>query len=210
MKIAVSFLKIKANLKENIEKLNHTQADYFHFDIMDGFFVTNQTRPFNQDKQLAGFMKKPFDVHLMVKDVYQYVDCYAKLKPLWITFHLEVNDTDNIIDYIKAKGIKIGLSIKPNTDVKELLPYLDKIDLVLLMSVEPGQGGQKFLPATEARLHDLVKYRTEQNLDFLIQIDGGINQATMRYCQKADLVVVGSYITDNDNYEKQINNLLNY
>ncbi len=208
MKIAVSFLEIKKNLIENIKKLNNAKISTFHFDIMDGCFVLNKTRDFEEDKQLAQIMAKPFDVHLMVKDVKKYVDWYAKLNPEWITFHLEIGNTKELIKYIKRKKLDVGISIKPDTSIEKIIPYLDEIDVVLLMSVPPGKGGQKFLKKTTARIEYLYKYRQQKNLSFLIQVDGGINDKTIKEVSKADVVVVGSYITKCKEYDNQVENLI--
>lgn len=203
MKIAVSFLGIKNNLTTNIKKLNQLDFDYFHFDIMDGNFVKNKSRTFLEDQEIAKLMKKKFDIHLMVSDVKAYIDQYQKLKPMWLTFHVEVRDVDYLIDYLKSKNIKVGLSLKPKTKIEKLIPYLDRIDQVLIMSVEPGYGGQLFLKSAIKKIDYLYEYRQKHNLKYLIQVDGGINDKTIAYCKNADIAVVGSFIT-NKNYQQQI------
>lgn len=210
MKLSASFLSIKENVKENIKKLDNSNIDYLHLDIMDNIFVPNMTWSIIEISDLLENTLKPKDVHLMVKDVISYVDSYSKLKPEFITFHLEaINNVDEVINYIKSKDIKVGLSIKPNTEVKELLNYLNKIDLVLVMSVEPGFGGQKFLNNSIDKVKELNRLRQKNNYNYLIEIDGGINLDTIKECCDAnvDMVVVGSYITNHDNYNEQINKL---
>lgn len=208
MKLSASFLSIKNNLKENIELLANTNIDYLHLDIMDGIFVNNKTYQIGEIEELFKNIKKKLDVHLMVSDIKKYIDDYARLNPEFITFHFEAaNDTESIIKYIKAKNIKVGLSIKPNTDVEVIKEYLPYIDLILVMSVEPGYGGQKFIMPTAAKIQKLQSIRKNYNLSFLIEVDGGINADTIKYCRGADIIVVGSYITNGDNYQKQINNL---
>jgi len=146
MKISASFLSIKEDLKNNIKKLDNTNIDYLHLDIMDNIFVPNITWSFNEINELLENTNKPKDVHLMVKDVIKYIDDYSKLNPEFITFHLEaVDNVLEVINYIKSKNIKVGISIKPNNNVENLKEYLPLVDLVLIMSVEPGFGGQTFI-----------------------------------------------------------------
>ncbi len=204
MQIAVSFLGIEKDLVKNLQLLNKTDVDYFHYDIMDGKFVENKTGLFKQDLAISKTLKKSFDVHLMVDDVKKYVDQYMLLKPEWITFHLEIGDTDNLIKYIKDKKIDVGISIKPNTAIDKLLPFLAKVDVVLIMSVEPGAGGQRFLKKAIDRINYLYKYRQEHNLKYIIQVDGGINDKTIKMVRTADVVVVGSFITNSNDYQKKL------
>ena len=144
----------------------------------------------------------------MVHDIEHYVDLYKSFHPIYMTFHLEATEEVlSCIDKIKAYS-KVGISIKPNTNVAEIFPYLDQIDLVLLMSVEPGFGGQTFIDIKE-KIEILKKYRQEKNLSFIIEIDGGINSDTIKKVEDADMVVVGSYITNSMDYEAQIRNLIN-
>ena len=152
MKISASYLSIKENLEENIIKLSNTNVDYIHVDIMDGKFVSNTNITDINILEL----NKPLDIHLMVKDVYKFIDMYKNLKPEYITFHLEIEENlFEIIDYIKSNGIKAGLSIKPNTDIGLLTPYLHLLDLILVMSVEPGKGGQEFIIDSKEKIDAL-------------------------------------------------------
>jgi ribulose-phosphate 3-epimerase len=208
MKISASFLSIKEDLKKNIKKLDQTSIDYLHLDIMDNYFVPNKSISFNEIKKILKGTKKPYDVHLMVKDIYKYIDDFKKLKPEIITFHLEIKENlFDVIEYIKKENIKVGISIKPNTDINELKPYLHLVDLILLMSVEPGFGGQKFMLNTTNRINDLIKLRGDYN--FLIEVDGGINDETVKYCRGADIIVSGSFITSENDYENQVQKLKN-
>lgn len=203
MLISGSFLSIKNNLKENIIKLDKSNIDYLHLDIMDNNFVPNITWDIETIKDLLKGTNKKYDVHLMVNDVYKYIDEYSELNPEYITIHLEAcNQVMDVIKYIKNKNIKVGLSIKPNTSVKELIPYLKYIDLVLVMSVEPGFGGQTFIANTTNKLRTLNELKREYN--FIIEVDGGINDNTIKYCMYADIIVVGSFITNSEDYNKQI------
>lgn len=209
MKISVSILGIKENLKEKIDILNNIRnVSYLHLDIMDGKFVTN----FNDDiGLLQGSLEnntKPLDVHLMVNDVKTYIDKYKILNPSNITFHYEVNDDINsIIKYIKDNNINVGLSIKPNTDISSIKPFLKDIDLVLVMTVEPGYGGQAFINQ-ENKIEELIKFKKENNLHYEIEVDGGINDKTIKDVSDVDIAVVGSYITSSDDYEEKIKNLI--
>ena len=202
MKISASFLSIKDNLKENIARLTQTDIDYLHLDIMDGSFVLNKTWDIEQIKGIINY-NKPLDIHLMVDDVYKYIDQFQVLNPIYITFHYEINyDIMKVIEYIRQYGIKVGLSIKPETDVEKILPYLPYVDLVLVMSVDPGAGGQTFIASTI----DKIKKLKEIKGDFLIEVDGGINGDTIKLIKDVDVIVVGSYIT-NGNYEERIKNI---
>ena len=200
--LSVSILGIKDNVDKliSIDKLN---PEYIHLDIMDGFFVNNIT-----DMSNLPNLNTPKDVHLMVRDVKKYIDIYKKYNPEYITFHLEVDeDIDGLIDYIHSLGIKVGISIKPNTEVLELDKYLNKIDLVLIMSVEPGKGGQTFLMNSISKVELLDQLRKENGYQYLIEIDGGINAETKKIVPLCDIFVVGSYITSSDDYQSRLSSL---
>ena len=203
--ISTSFLSIKDNLKENILKLDLTTTDFLHVDIMDGCFVDNNTASFDVYEEYLKDLNTPLDVHLMVKDVIKYVDLYKKLNPVIITFHYEaVKDHLEIINYIKSLDIKVGMSIKPGTKVDEITDLLPLLDLVLVMSVEPGYGGQEFIYDSIVKINELKKIREEKNLSYLIEVDGGINDITSKLCINADIIVVGSFITDSIDYQLNI------
>jgi ribulose-phosphate 3-epimerase len=204
MKISASFLSIKNDLQNNIIKLDNTNIDYIHLDIMDNLFVPNKTKDINFVTQLLKDTKKPLDVHLMVSDIFKYIDDYKTLNPEFITFHIEAyHNPKEVIEYIKKNNIKVGISLKPSTQVTEIIKYLDIIDLVLIMSVEPGFGGQEFIVETSNKIKQIKKI----NPNIIVSIDGGINDITVDHCQDADIIVVGSYITNSDNYQEQINKL---
>jgi len=204
MKISASFLSIEEPIKENIQKLTETTIDYLHLDIMDGKFVPNKTWSVEEIQKFIS-LKKPLDIHLMVEDVYSYIDNFSKLKPTYLTFHYEVeHDIMEVVQYIRQKGSKVGISIKPQTSVENLYPILPFVDVVLVMSVEPGKGGQTFQKEAVDKIEQLYSYREEHQLSFQIEVDGGINRDTLPFVNKADIVVIGSYIT-NGNYEEQVN-----
>lgn len=205
--LSTSILSIKDNLIDNI-KIIDEKTDYIHIDIMDGIFVNNNTWDINTVKLLTEGHKKPLDVHLMVSDVKKYIDDFSLLKPEYITIHLEsTNKIDEVIEYIKNKGIKVGLSIKPSTDVSKLYPFLKKVDLILIMSVEPGFGGQKFLDSATIKIDRLKELRTLYEYNYKIEVDGGVNLETLNKCINSDLFVVGSYITSSNNYEDRIDEI---
>lgn len=209
MKLSVSILSMKDqfDIKENIKKLNNCNIDFLHIDIMDGKFVKNSTWNCLNVKNILPNNSKPLDIHLMVEDIEKYINDFSILNPKYITFHLEATDNPiKIIKLIKEKNMGVGISIKPNTDVSKILPYLSLVDLVLVMSVEPGQGGQKFLDNSVEKINYLYQVRNDKNYNYVIEVDGGVNNTTIENCRKCDIVVVGSYITKN-NYEESIKSL---
>lgn len=208
MQISVSFLTSYYSQEKNLSEINKTSADYLHVDLMDGGFVPTKNFTIPHIKELLAEAQKPLDIHLMVFDPENYIADLKSLKPTYITFHLEA--TKNIvktIEIIKKNNIKVGLAIKPNTDILELIPYLSFIDLVLVMSVEPGAGGQKFLESSINRVAFLKEYRDNNNLQYKIEIDGGINADTIKLVPNVDIAVSGSYICKSSNYESQIKSL---
>ena len=207
MKVAVSILSIKENIKEAIAKLDNTCVDYIHLDIMDGIFVENKTWNIDEINTLVNDTKKSKDVHLMVQDLDKYIKDFSSLNPKFITFHCEAtNDIMKYIHLLHDKKIGIGLSIKPSTDVSVLKPYLPYLDLVLVMSVEPGAGGQKFMESSLKKIEKLKELRIQDNYHYLIEVDGGINEETISLVKEAgaDMVVSGSYITNSENYDEKI------
>lgn len=205
MKIAISFLKSKYNTLETIEKIEETNAEYIHVDIMDGEFVPNKTDKFIN---ILNNRKKPLDVHLMVSNPIPYILEYKNLKPGYITIHSEIdNNLNDLIDLIHSYNIKAGISIKPNTNIESIEKYLSIVDNVLIMSVEPGKGGQKFMDSIIYKIDILNKLRKEKKYNYIISIDGGVNDTTIEKTKGVDLVISGSFICENDNYQKQINKL---
>ena len=174
---------------------------------MDGVFVDNETMHIDEITLLLRENIKPLDVHLMCSNLKKYIPLYADLMPKYITFHLEaVDNVDEIINYIHSYGIKCGISIKPETNVDELLPYLDKIDLVLVMSVNPGLGGQTFMMESTNKINKLRKLNKGT---FKISVDGGINNETIKYVD-VDIAVSGSYVCMSNDFEEAISNLRGY
>lgn len=203
----MSFLKTRLTPQETISELNWTSCDYLHIDVMDGVFVDNETMHIDEITLLLRENIKPLDVHLMCSDLKKYIPLYADLMPKYITFHLEaVNNVDEIINFIHSYGIKCGISIKPETSVDELLPYLDNIDLVLVMSVNPGLGGQTFMMESIDKINKLKKLNKG---NYKISVDGGINNETIKYVD-VDIAVSGSYVCMSNDFEGAIRNLRGY
>lgn len=207
-KVSASILSVN-DLDNTIKELNTLDIDYIHLDIMDGKFVPNTSFTYDQIKKIIEVSEKPFDVHLMVRDVENYIYHYAMLNTEYITFHYEVLKDLKIIKKIKNYGIKCGISVKPSTDIEliyELLPY---IDMVLIMSVEPGRGGQKFIDNSLNKIKKLKDYIKKNNLNVIISVDGGINNNTGVNCVKngADMLVVGSALINSNDKENFIKEL---
>lgn len=209
VKIAASVLDCKSRI-EGVLDLNKTNISYVHIDVMDGKFVPNvQFEDMGEVSGINLVTKYPMDVHLMVDDPDYYIKHLKDMNIEFITIHLEIDkDKRELFKSIRKLGYKVGLSIKPNTKVKEIEPYLDEIDLVLVMSVEPGLGGQKFMDSTIDRVKDLRELILKSGRDILIEVDGGVNRENITKLDMADVVVVGSYITKSDNYYEQVEKLL--
>lgn len=182
-------------LKSEIQSID--TAKWLHFDVMDGVFVSNKTYDHQMLKEIKQYADQFFDCHLMIVNPEQAVDDYIKAGADLVTFHLEAaQDSKSLIRYIQSKGVKAGISVKPDTEVSLLDNVLAMIDLVLIMSVEPGKGGQKFLPSAVDKIRYLDEKRLNNHLSFKIEVDGGINLETAQYVKDAgcDIIVVGSYI----------------
>ena len=206
MKVAVSILSEKDNYKESIEKINKTDADYLHLDVMDGSFTESSSFSLNESKKIKELCNKKVDVHIMSIKLKKIVSEYININPYNITFHIENKDIEKYIDLIKEKNVKVGLAINPDTDLNTIYPYLDKIDRVLVMSVVPGKGGQKFMESVIPKLIYLKENKDKYNYE--IEVDGGINSDTVNFVKDyADIVVSGSFITNSNDYQESINKL---
>ena len=207
MKISASFLSSK-NIPEDLTKLNNTDVDYIHVDIMDGKFVPNKTMPFREMKHIYEDTSKRLDVHLMVEDPSKYIPLYAELNTEYITIHVEIEeDILKDLELIKSYCIKCGLAISPDTKVNELIPYLPYLDYILVMSVYPGKGGQQFIENTENKLKEVRALLDSYNIKAVISVDGGIDNTTKDKCKEADILVSGSYIIKSDNFQEKISSL---
>lgn len=207
-KVSVSYLSSK-DIVNDLKKLDDTSADFIHVDVMDGKFVPNKTLPFSEIKNIYKFTNKRLDVHLMTKDIEKDIKKYASLNVEYITFQIEVDkNIEENLKLIKNYSIKSGLAISPSTKVKELVPYLPLIDMILVMSVEPGAGGQEFIKETENKLKEVKALLKSYKKDIVISVDGGIDNNTKKYCENADMLVSGSYIVlGSANFEEKINSL---
>lgn len=205
MKVSVSILKEYDRLIPAVKKVNESSADFLHVDVMDGKFVKNKKFPLEVVKDIKQISKKLLDVHLMVED-HDVIKKYMQLMPEYITFHVEVINDFELIDYAKSLGLKVGLAINPETDERKIIPYLDDVDLVLFMSVTPGEGGQSFKEEVVEKIRKIKKVAPK---DLIISIDGGVNDKTIELCKYAgcNMVVSGSYVTDSTNYDGQIKEL---
>ena len=191
-----------SKLGDDIKRLEESGADMIHVDVMDGHFVPNLTIGPPVIKSLRKYTKLPFDVHLMIDPVHKYIKDYSDAGADIITFHPEA--TKNIpetINLIKSFNKKVGISLNPDTKVDAAEQHLDKIDLILIMSVYPGFGGQKFMGEVVQKIKDLDKTRREKNLNFKIEIDGGINFETSKIAIEAgvDILVSGTTIFKENN-----------
>jgi len=208
MKVSVTITKTKQSKEEAINLINNTNADYLHVDVMDGNFVENKLFPFQEFLELQKDNEKPLDVHLMCSNPKKYIKEYVNLNTEFITIHSEIDkDLKEMLSLIHSYGVNAGLSINPSTPVSKIMNYIYDIEQVLIMSVEPGKGGQEFMDSVIPKIEELKKIREENGLDFIISIDGGINENTIDKVRDCDMVVSGSYICMTDNYQDQIDKL---
>ncbi len=197
-----------ANLERDIKSVETAGADWLHIDVMDGHFVPNITIGVPVVSSINKVTELPLDVHLMIENPDKYIEAFAKAGADILTFHIESNaDVKSTIDLIKSFNIKAGLSIKPDTPAETVFPYLSDLDLVLVMTVEPGFGGQKFMPRCAEKIQIIRKNASK---DLIIQVDGGINAETARICTfyGANSLVAGNYIYKSENIKSAIESLL--
>ena len=216
IEISTSILTVEEeNANKTFYDLEVAGTDYYHIDVMDGKFVEKNTEELMYDyantiKQISNL---PLDVHLMVENVKENIDRYIPLSPSIITFHYEACKSDEevkeLIKYIKEAGIKPAISIKPNTSVEKIKKFLQVVHMVLIMTVEPGKGGQKLIPETLEKVKEIKKYLEENNLETYIEVDGGINNNTISMVKEKgiDIAVAGSSIISASDFKQAISEL---
>ena len=200
-----------ANLERDIKELESIGIDMFHIDVMDGNFVPNISFGFPIIESIRPKTDKVFDCHLMITNPENYVEQFCKAGCDMVSFHIEAtNHADRVIQVIKNNGKKAGIVLNPQTSIESIKYLLPKLDYVLIMTVNPGFGGQKFIPEMLKKIEELAKVREERNYNFLIEVDGGINTETSKACRDkgADLLVCGSFLFGASDKEKTLGELL--
>lgn len=216
MEISTSLLNANENkIVQTIYDLEVANTDYFHIDVMDGRFVENDTS--EKMRRFAEYLNQitniPMDVHLMVTNIKEYIDSYLIFNPNIISFHYETcknsEEVYKFINYIKDNNCKVGLAIKPETEIKEIEKFLPNINMLLIMSVEPGKGGQKFIDNTIDKIREAKNIIDKLNLETEIEVDGGINLDNSKILKDegANIVVAGTAIIDSKDYKYVIRNM---
>ena len=208
IKIAPSILAADfGNLSLECKKIDKSNADWFHLDVMDGLFVPNISYGMPIVKSIRKMTKKPLDVHLMIIEPERYIDKFIEIGSDILTVHIEATSKmDNIIDKINHSGIKSGIAINPDTPISKLDDYISNVDLICLMGVHAGFGGQKFIKKTFNRLEELKGLINSKKSSALIEIDGGVNENNFERLKTlgADILVAGSYVFNSSNYNTAI------
>ncbi|MEO1958264.1 MAG: ribulose-phosphate 3-epimerase [Nautiliaceae bacterium] len=211
MKIAPSILSADfGNLAEDVKKVSEAGADFIHVDVMDGHFVPNMT----MGPMIVEAVKKatdvPLDIHFMVENIPFFIDMYKHLKPEFISFHIEEEKHINrVIQKIRNEGIRPAVVLNPATPVCLLEYIVADVDMVLLMSVNPGFGGQKFIPSVINKIKELRELASKKNPKLLIEVDGGVNDKNAKLLKEAgaDILVAGSFVFKSNDYKKAIESL---
>ena len=202
-----------ANMQDTIKLIDQSKAEYIHFDVMDGDFVPNLTFGQQFISNVRQYSKKTFDVHLMINRVGKFIDDYVKAGSDIITFHLEIDENiKELISKIKSYNIRCGVAIKPATPWEDLKPYLDDIDQIIIMTVEPGFGGQKFMDDQLLKINQLRKYISDNKLHVDLEVDGGVNYETGKKCVEAgaNILVAGSFLFKQENLTQASNQFYDF
>ncbi len=204
MLVSGSFLSNEISPSVAIKSLDKIGIDYLHVDVMDGKFVSQKGLTIKEVIDLSKYTTKKLDIHLMVKNPIKYIEEFSLLNIEYITFHYEaVKNHIEIINLIKNYGIKVGIAIKPSTSVNDIGSLLELVDLVLVMSVEPGKSGQKFIESVVYKMDVLKRLKDEKNYKYIINVDGGINEETFEKVKPyVDMVVSASYLLSGNGIEK--------
>lgn len=208
MKITVSYINSLYDSKKTVDLINETSADAIHIDLIDGIYAGTKNFDINHLPEIFKDNRKPIDIHMMVNRPSGYLNDLLKLKPICIFIHPSTEPSAfGLLNELNNYGIKRGLVINPDEEIPSFSHYFPYVDRVLLMSVVPGKGGQKFLDNTKDRLQELISFKKDN--DFEIYVDGGINDETIKEVLNADGVISGSFICMNKDFEKQIMKLKN-
>ena len=203
--VSTSFLK-EGSYTKYIEMLNNSDTDYIHYDVMDGVFVENKNLSIKEIEKYLKLSKKKNDVHLMVENPEKYIKALSLFNINYLTIHKEIKNYKEMLGLIKSYGIKPGLAVNPETNIESIFEDLDKISLVLLMSVHPGKSGQEFIEETTNKISVLKEELIKRNLNVKISIDGGIKEEVLDKIKDVDIVVSASYILNDLNNIKTIKN----
>lgn len=213
VEVSTSILSVKKeNILGTIYNLEVAKTDYYHIDVMDGEFVENNTNNLMQEylTSIKEISNIPLDIHLMVNNIKTFVDAYLPFEPNIITFHIEAcknkEEVLEIIKYIKNNNVKVGIAVKPKTKIEKIYEYIPLIHEVLVMTVEPGKGGQKLIPETVEKVKQLKQYLEKEKLDIDIEVDGGVTIENKEILKKAgaNILVSGSCIVNSKDYKEAI------
>ena len=202
-----------ANMQDTVKLIDQSKAEYIHFDVMDGDFVPNLTFGPQFISNVRQYSKNIFDVHLMINRVGKFLDDYVKAGSDIITFHLEIDENiKELISKVKKNNIKCGIAIKPATPWEDLKPYLNDIDQIIIMTVEPGFGGQKFMEDQLFKIKQLKTYIFQNQLHVDLEVDGGVNYETGKRCVDAgaNILVAGSFLFKQENLTQASNQLYDF